>query len=177
MKKNTILYILLIFLIVVNGFFLFNYMGKGNGKNQLEPQRDKDFIVKELGFNKTQLAQFRENSVGHHETIMRLNDEVKILKDELFSNLTDNSISDVAIDSISDLVCEKEKELDKEVFSHFKMIQELSNDKQKEKFKIIIMDALRQGDQGNRPPPPNEEGHRSPPSEEKVGHRPPPHKD
>ncbi len=173
MKKNTILYVLLILLIVLNGFFLFNYMGKNDNKNQREPERDKDFIVKELGFNKTQLIEFEENSKGHHETIMRLNDEVKSLKDQLFSNLTDTTISNEATDSISDLICEKQKEMDKEVFSHFKMIQELSNDKQKEKFKIIIMDALRQGDRGNRPPPPNADGNRPPPPS-KEGHRPPP---
>ncbi|MCK8479469.1 hypothetical protein [Psychroserpens algicola] len=156
MKKNTILYVLLFFLIIVNGFFLFNYIGKGKSKKGHSKQKDKNFIVKELGFNEEQIAQFRENSVGHHETIVRLNDDVKNLKDELFSKLSEEAVSDAVIDSITSLICDKEKEKDKEVFSHFKMIQELSDDKQKEKFKMIIMDALRQGERGegggHRPP-------------------------
>ena len=139
-------------------------MGNNNSKNQREPQKDRDFIVKELGFDKSQLEQFREKSEGHHETMMRLSDDIRNLKDNLFDKLTDNSINDVTLDSISSLICEKEKQKDKEVFSHFKMIQDLSNVKQKEKFKIILKDALRRGDQGNRPPPHgNEEGHRPPP--------------
>ncbi len=164
MKKNTILYILLIFLIVVNGFFLFNYMGKPNDNIPNKSKRNRDFIVKELGFNKTQLAQFRENSKGHHETIMRLSDDIKELKDSLFETLSDDSINEATIDSISTLVCAKETEKEKETFYHFKMIRDIANDKQKEKFKSILMDALRQGDKGNRPPPLNrEEGHRPPP--------------
>jgi len=163
MKKNVILYVLLVFLIVVNGFFLFNYIGNNNARNINEPQRNRNFIVKELGFNKTQLDQFREKSKGHHISMMRLSDEIKDLKDELFGKLSDDFVDESVIDSISSLICEKEKIKEKEVFYHFKMIQELSNDTQKEKFKTIIMDALRQDDTGQRPPPRDGEGHRPPP--------------
>ncbi|WP_458629283.1 hypothetical protein [Winogradskyella sp. PC D3.3] len=163
MKKNVILYVLLVFLIVVNGFFLFNYIGNNSARNINEPQRNRNFIVKELGFNKTQLDQFREKSKGHHISMMRLSDEIKDLKDELFGKLSDDFVDETVIDSISSLICEKEKIKEKEVFYHFKMIQELSNDTQKEKFKTIIMDALRQDDQGQRPPPRDGEGHRPPP--------------
>ena len=164
MKKNIFLYILIGFLIIVNGFFLFNYMGKSNDNKPQDPQRNRDFIVKELGFNKTQLEQFREHSEDHHETMMQLSEEIRNLKDNLFDKLTDDSMNDATLDSISSLICEIEKQKDKEVFTHFKMIQDLCNDKQKEKFKIILKDALRQGDQGNRPPPRREgEGHRPPP--------------
>ena len=164
MKKNIFLYILIGFLIIVNGFFLFNYMGKSNDTKPQDPQRNRDFIVKELGFNKTQLEQFREHSEDHHETMMQLSEEIRNLKDNLFYKLTDDSMNDATLDSISSLICEIEKQKDKEVFTHFKMIQDLSNPKQKEKFKTILKDALRQGDQGNRPPPPNgKEGQRPPP--------------
>ena len=163
MKKNTILYVLLVFLFVVNGFFLFNYMGIRSENRPKEPQRNKSFIVKELGFNAAQLEQFNKKSKGHHETMIRLSDSIKALKDKLFSTLSDDSITEETIDSISSLICEKETEKEKEVFYHFKMIQDIANDQQKEKFNSILMDALRQGDHGNRPPPNGEEGHRPPP--------------
>ena len=44
---------------------------------------------------------------------------------------------------------------EKEIYYHFRMIRDIANDEQKEKFEGILLDALRQGDQGNRPPPPN----------------------
>lgn len=174
MKKNTILYILLIFLIVVNAFFLFNYMGKSNAENPKKSQRDRDFIVKELGFNEEQIAQFKENSKGHHEEIMSFSNDIKNLKDQLFNELSNDSIKKEILDSITSLIGEKEEKKQQEIFSHFKMIQELSNDKQKEKFKTIIMHALRGGERGNRPPPNRRDGRRPPPPEEGNGHRPPP---
>jgi hypothetical protein len=93
--------------------------------------------------------------------------------------LSQDSINETAIDSISSLICKKETEKEKEIFNHFRMIRDIANDKQKEKFESILMDALRQGDSGNRPPPPNGD-HRPPPPEEPKGidgpdgHRPPP---
>lgn len=164
MKKNTILYVLLVFLIIVNGFFLFNYIGKRSYKRPTESQRDKDFIVKELGFSEAQLERFYLKSAGHHPTMMRLSDDVKELKDDLFSKLSDNEINESTIDSLTALICEKETEKEKEIFYHFKMIRDIADEKQKEKFNKILMDALRRGDRGNRPPPPVKgEGHRPPP--------------
>ena len=164
MKKNTILYVLLIFLIIVNGFFLFNYLKGGNDNKRIEPKRNRDFIVKELNFDATQLEQFNVKSEEHHETMKRLSDEIKGLKDNLFPNLFDETINESVIDSLMSLICVKEKEQEKEIFYHFRAIQEIANDKQKEKFKTILMDALRQNDHGKRPPPPNgKDDHRWPP--------------
>jgi hypothetical protein len=179
MKKNTVLYILLLALIILNGFFLYNYLGRPGNNKPNEPQKNKDFIVKELGFNAIQLEEFNEKSKGHHEIIMRLSDNIRDLKDSLFGMLSQDSINETAIDSISSLICKKETEKEKEIFNHFRMIRDIANDKQKEKFESILMDALRQGDSGNRPPPPNGD-HRPPPPEEPKGidgpdgHRPPP---
>ncbi|MGB3608634.1 MAG: hypothetical protein WA775_15125 [Psychroserpens sp.] len=166
MNKNTILYTLIIFLIVVNGFFLFEYMAKKNDVRPHEPQRDKNFIVNELGFNAEQLERFNKNSEGHHETMMRLSDSIKDLKDKMFRALSDDSISESTVDSISSLICEKGKEKEKEVFYHFKMIKEISNDEQKEKFNSILLDALQKGNRGNRPPPKGADGRRPRPKKE-----------
>lgn len=175
MKKNTFLYILLFFLIVVNGFFLFNYIGVHNFNEPDESQREKNFIVKELGFNDRQLEEFNNKSKGHHETMTRFSEEVRVLKDQLFSTLTDDNVQVATVDSISALICDIETLKEKEVFYHFKMIQDIANDEQKEKFKSILKDALRRGDNENRPPPPSEaEGHRPPPPGDAEGHRPPP---
>lgn len=165
MKKNIVLYISLVFLIVVNAFFLFNYMGKGHGKKSKEQKGPGHFITKELGFNKSQLVQFEEVSKGHHETMMQLSDDIKDLKDELFNGLSDTSVDEVAIDSITTLIGKKAKLKELEVFGHFKKVQEICNTKQKEKFAAIIKDALhRAGGRGQRPPRRNgEKGHHPPP--------------
>ncbi|WP_407556829.1 hypothetical protein [Winogradskyella sp. 4-2091] len=164
MKKNTILYVLLIFLIVVNGFFLFNYIGKGHDEGPRESQQNKEFIIEELGFDASQIKQFREKSKGHHKTMMQMSDDVRKLKDQLFGTLSNDIVSEAKIDSISNLICEKEKEKEKEIFYHFKMIRDIANEEQREKFNNLLLDALRKGDRGNRPPPRDGiEEHRPPP--------------
>ncbi len=166
MKKNIILYVLLIFLIISNGFFVFNYIGKKYDRNPRDPQGNKNFIVKELGFNDAQLKQFEKRSKGHHQMIMELSDEMRVLKDELFDKLSDDSVTQITIDSMTSLIGQKAKQKDAEAFRHFKMIRDLCNEKQKEKFKIIIKDALHKGgEQGQMPPPPEGriEGRRPPP--------------
>ncbi|MFP4845713.1 Spy/CpxP family protein refolding chaperone [Winogradskyella sp. PE311] len=163
MKRNTVLYVLIIFLIIANGFFLFNYIGNNNHKGPETEGRDKEFLVKELNFNDAQLAEFREKSKDHREIMILYSDDIKRLKDELFSHLSNELVNDSVIDSITLLIGEKERQKDREVFNHFKMIQEICNNKQKEKFKVIIKDAMRQGERRQRPPRGNNNGQRPPP--------------
>lgn len=163
MKKNLLLYILLIFLIIVNGFFLFNYMGKTNAGKQSERQRPGDFIIKELGFNELQLEQFRALNHEHHRTMRHLSGDLKILKDDLFDELSISPTNDMLIDSMTSLIGKKQKERETEVFYHFKRIQEICNSSQKEKFEKIIIDALRRGGRKDKPPHRRDDKHRPPP--------------
>ena len=143
MTKNTILYVLLAFLFIANGFFLYDYLGK--------PDRDgprnnpEQFIVKELNFNADQMQEFKGLGKNHRERMMRLDQEQKQLKDQLFSKVSEKNINPLEINSIGSLIGENNKNKDLEVFNHFRSIQEICDNNQKEKFKRIIMDALHKG--------------------------------
>ena len=146
MKKKLPLYILLLFLIIMNGFFLYNYLGTDEGKEaQKGPKRPGNFLVKELGFDELQQEQFRALGKRHHQQMRGFDSDIRDLKDELFKGLSDDALKDVNVDSIAKLIGEKEAAKDIEVFKHFNSVQELCNDKQKEKFSKIIKDALRKG--------------------------------
>ena len=135
MTKNTILYVLLAFLIIANGFFLYDYLGK--------PDRDgprnnpEQFIVKELNFNADQMQEFKGLGKNHRERMMRLDQEQKQLKDQLFSKVSEKNINPLEIERISSLIGENNKNKDLEVFNHFRAIQEICNDSQKQKFMKI----------------------------------------
>tara|TARA_R110002050_G_scaffold4573_1_gene22045 strand:+ start:28692 stop:29186 length:495 start_codon:yes stop_codon:yes gene_type:complete len=152
MKKNLLLYILLLFLIIVNGFFLYNYLGNNEKEGFKEPIRPDEFLLKELKFDGAQQELFNELGKKHHHTMRGLSDGIKVLKDNLFKGLSDSSLSSINIDSIATLIGEKTKARDLEALRHFKSIQELCNDKQKEKFNKIISDALRKGARNQGPP-------------------------
>ncbi|WP_445956437.1 Spy/CpxP family protein refolding chaperone [Yeosuana sp.] len=158
MKKNLILYILLVFLVVVNGFFLFNYLGRPNmppgGESAGNPER---FIVKELNFNKTQIQEFDKLSEEHLKAMRDILDATKILKDKLLEEITDENAPNNEIDSIINLLSEQERKQESLRFYHLKAIQKICNEKQKQHFKTIINDVLHKGRMGDGPsesPPP-----------------------
>ncbi|WP_298496760.1 proline-rich domain-containing protein [uncultured Algibacter sp.] len=187
MKKNLLLYILLFFLIIVNAFFLFNYLGQGGNKEQNRPEKAGAFLIEELGFDKSQQEQFNSLEKNHHLNMRIISEDLRGLKDEFFKSLSDTSLKDVNIDSIALLIGRKEAAKDLEVYHYFNNVQELCNEKQKEIFSKIIDDALRGANRNQGPPPPNgrqegdrqlppggREGNRPPPPGERDGNRPPP---
>ncbi|TNJ45237.1 hypothetical protein KFZ70_07030 [Tamlana fucoidanivorans] len=153
MKKNIVLYILFLFLVIANGFFLYNYVGNNIDRKGKDMVRPGDFILKELQFSEEQMEALRMSSVGHHERMKRCSEELKRLKDLLFNTLSEQETNETKTDSIISLIGQVEMEKEKEAFSHFKTIQTLCNNKQKERFKRIINDALhKHGRQEQRPP-------------------------
>lgn len=173
MKKNIILYVLLIFLVIVNGFFLYNSIGQPDARGENGRQDPMSFIVKQLNFDDVQLEKMDLINEKHHSKMKRISDDLRDLKDSLFTKLSDKELNDETVDSITSLIGEKQKEREKEVFYHFKSIQDICSEKQIKKFETIIKDALRKGDddgQMSRRPegpngerPPNREGHQPPP--------------
>jgi len=148
MKKNIVLYVLLVFLIVVNGIFLFLFLNKSPRKGQ----NPEDFIIKELKFDKDQLNNFKQLSGEHHKKMRDLSKDIRELKDELFTKIRDTQVSDKTIDSITNLISNKEQIKDKLVFYHFRVLRAICNDKQKKRFDKIIKDGLHRGRGGIKPP-------------------------
>tara|TARA_R110002073_G_scaffold336451_1_gene533559 strand:- start:6809 stop:7294 length:486 start_codon:yes stop_codon:yes gene_type:complete len=160
----------------MNGFFLYNYLGIREKDVLNETIKPENFLVKELGLDDTQQEKLKALGEEHHQRMRGLSDELRGLKDELFLGLSDTSLKSINKDSIAGLIGEKESAKDLEVLRYFEQVQELCNDKQKEKFSEIIKDALRRGgrDQGpprgerseaNRPPHIGFDGNRPPPPE------------
>ncbi len=138
-------------------------MGNDSAGVKNKRQGPRDFIVKELGFNESQLERFRALNQRHHRTMRHLSEDIKELKDGLFDELSVSPTNDILIDSITSLIGERQKDKETEVFYHFKRIQEICNKKQKEKFKNIIIDALHKGRGKDKPPHRRGDEHRPPP--------------
>lgn len=154
MKKNLLLYILLGFLVIMNGFFLFKHFGLSNQNDHQRPARG-NFIAKQLDFDATQSQQFEKLDVEHREKMNVILDDIKVSKDVLFDKLSDEKSKTSEIDSLARIVANKEVKKELETFSFFKAVGEICNEKQKEQFKTIIKDALhRQGPPGQNGPPP-----------------------
>ncbi|WCO00653.1 Spy/CpxP family protein refolding chaperone [Psychroserpens ponticola] len=164
MKKNKLLYILLVFLVVVNGFFLFNYLGKPNFKR---PSGKQDgFIARELNFDEIQKQKFEALKAAHFKRIEVVLDEERKLKDDLFDRISNETINTFQIDSITNQIGKLAKLKDLETFNHFRDIQNICNESQKNQFEQILRHALHgkgkngqgppsnRGREGDMPPPP-----------------------
>ncbi|WP_111683923.1 Spy/CpxP family protein refolding chaperone [Winogradskyella tangerina] len=154
MKKQLPLYILILFLIIVNGFFLINHFGISDDGDFKGPKGPNNFISKRLDFNAEQTQQFEELEQKHRKTMRGISNEIRSSKEALFDQISNVEASDSKIDSITSVIGEFEKNKDLEVFRHFKAIYNICDDSQKAKFNSLVKDALHKG------PPPR--GRRSP---------------
>ncbi|MFI0428077.1 Spy/CpxP family protein refolding chaperone [Mariniflexile sp. HMF6888] len=161
MKKNAILYTLLVFLIIVNGFFLFNYIGTPVFKETNEQQDPDDFIARELQFNESQMQKMHMLSREHHHKIRQIHTSLRTLKNALFKNISVSPLNTSEIDSISNEIGFLEKERDIATFYNLREVYNLCNEKQKERFNEIVTEALHKvGEKKQRPPIPHEENGR-----------------
>ncbi len=153
MKKNLLLYIILIFLIVVNGFFLYKQFGTSEKRG---PQRSNsaNFISEQLQFDATQLEKFEELHGTHREKINTILRDIRASKDMLFDKASDKSVDSLEIEGLTTQIAKMEKAKGLETFRYFNAISRICNENQRERFRQIVKDGLRLQSprNGNRPP-------------------------
>ncbi|APX99805.1 hypothetical protein [Lacinutrix venerupis] len=140
MKKNTVLYVLLIVLIIMNGFFLFNYLGRPQHKGVKESSA---FIVKELNFDASQLEKFKQLEENHHFTMQKIGDGIKVNKDKLFTKITAPTIDRNKVDSLIIEISKADLLKEKELFNKLRGIYEICDENQKKRFSDILKKARR----------------------------------
>ena len=142
MKKNTLLYILLIVLLLANGFFIIKHFEDKPGHRGKTERGPNNFISRQLDFNESQIQQYKNLRLVHRESMKTYDDDIRVLKDEFFSNISDENVNKSEVDSIATLISEKEKQKEIEIFNHFREVRKICNDSQKERFSSIIKNAI-----------------------------------
>jgi protein CpxP len=147
MKKNTLLYILIILLIGFNGYFIATQFKKPLGN---KPGGPEVFIAKEFNFDEAQMAQFNVLMAPHDAKMKELGHQEKRLEDDLFELMFLEEVPQSAMDSILIEIGRSEQSRDTEVFNHFREVRKICNESQQKKFEKIVVGALHR----NGPPPP-----------------------
>lgn len=138
MKKNTLLYILLIVLVVMNGFFMFKIFGD---KHPPDPNPGM-FIAKELHFDEKQMNDFSKLNDVHHDAMRKTSRELKELKEALFNQLEAAEVNTAEVNDLTRRIGEKERQKDLKTFYHLKEVQKICTDEQRLRFNSIIQEAL-----------------------------------
>ena len=154
MKKQLPLYILLIFLVAFNGFFLVKYLGDSNDNDSRRPAGPGHFISERLNFSEVQNEQFNNLEVTHRQRMTSILEEIRTSKDALFDQISKANVDAAVVDSITTVIGNYEKKKDMEVFQHFRNIYDICDDHQKREFEKLVKEALHKGPppRGRRPP-------------------------
>lgn len=140
MKKNSILYLLIIVLFISNAIFVWLHFNK---HHQHEGHNPGSFIAKKLDFNASQMAKFNVLNEAHETKMKTLFNDTKSLKDKLFENLGNKNDTAQELEELTFKLGKKTALRAQITFSHFNQILKIcETEKQKEAFKTIIKKAM-----------------------------------
>lgn len=143
----------------------------------MEPPRDgpppegRTTLKEQLKLTDAQMEAIDKIRDAHISQIRKIKEDMKGLKDKLFSNLHNPDADTNSIKDITNQIGNYEARIDIITFDNFREVRKICTDEQKKKFDEIILDVLRMGP----PPDGRPEGRRGPPG--MPGDRPAPIRD
>ncbi len=163
--KNKLITYLVILLLVANSIAMGMYWWQQYSNNSLaanakDNQGASAFLKEKLGFDSTQLLAFQELQQNHRQAIRAVKDSMHFAKDQFFSLLEKDSVTEQELVDRASLAANKQIQLDRITFEFFKSVQALCRPDQKIIFREIIQEALRI--MGRPAPPPGGRGPRGP---------------
>lgn len=156
--KTKLLPILLLLLIVLNGFLIFMLIHKPH--QNIKSRQERNFLIEELQFSENQKDKFIDLDDLHRENMMSFENEIRKTKDILFNSFSDETIK---IDSLSTVIGTLQTKKELEVFRFFKSVRKICTAEQQEKFDKIINKAIKGGNQRPEQGPPSNGGMPPPP--------------
>ena len=109
----------------------------------------EDRLRDSIGFNKEQIATFKQLREEQMSNMGASFDEMRKAKDNLFKLLSDPNVNDSTINNAANVIAEKQKALDMRTFNHFKRVRALCTPEQQPKYDTMIQRMFRKM---NRPP-------------------------
>ncbi len=143
------------------------------------PPEGKAFLKEQLKLTDAQMEAIDKIRETHISQIRKIKEDMKGLKDKLFSNLKNPSADTNTIKDITTQIGNIEARVDIITFDNFREVRKICTDEQKKKFDEIILDVLRMGapegrPDGRRGPPGMRENGPPRPIRDGDGHRNPP---
>lgn len=127
MNKNKFYIVIIISLIVMNlALLIFLFLGK-------PPRHEKprEIVIHQLNFDKNQIAEYDKLIKKHRHDIMKLDDEIFALKDNLYKNLSTES---KANDSLINAISNKQVQVESVHYQHLLAIKKLCKPEQLEDY-------------------------------------------
>lgn len=155
--KTKLLPILLILLVLLNGFLIFMLINKPHERPS--PNQKGNFLTEQLHFSDKQKKNFRLLDNTHRKAMGNFNQEVRRNKDILFNSFSKKGFN---FDSIAKQIGSLEAKKEIEVYLFFSKVRTLCSEEQVKIFDNIVNKALRgkneRPQRGGRNHPPRKDG-------------------
>jgi protein CpxP len=145
-SKNKSLISIIIFLLIMNlamlvFFLVLNNQGQRNSHGH-DQNGISGLLQKEVGFTKEQLDTYQSLRKDHFDKVHALFDELRKTKTDFYNLIYTSQVSDSSVNGAADLIAEKQKKLDLNMFNYFKMVRNICTTDQLQKFDTTIKKVL-----------------------------------
>ena len=145
-RKNKLLVSIIIFLFITNFamlifFIVLDRSSQENSHNRYQKGMSA-MLKKKVGFTEQQLDTYQSLRKEQFDTIHTLFDELRKAKMDFYNLIYTSQVADSTVYKAADLIAEKQKELDLQMFKRFKMIRSICTPDQLPKFDTTIKKIL-----------------------------------
>jgi periplasmic protein CpxP/Spy len=145
-QKNRTLLVIIAVLVLTNiavlAYFLWYKHPEPTPANQ-ERNGISEILEKEVGFNSSQIAQYKALKDQQKQSIKPMFDDMRKMKDSLFGLLGAPLNDSVNVDRLTDNIAAKQKQIDLKTFYYFKTVRNLCTAEQLVKYDSAVIKVMR----------------------------------
>lgn len=143
-RNNKILVFIIAILLLSNVALLYFFLKKDKEKPKKTPREHMiSKLRKEVGFSDAQIATYEAMSDKHKETVQPLFDDLHTAKENFYKLLQQPAPPDSLVNSYLYQVGEKQKAVDKKIFSHFFSLKQVCTPEQLPKYDTVIQRVIK----------------------------------
>ncbi len=138
--KNKSLVSIIIFLLITNIAMVIFFLVLNSSSHR--PSRNQngmsEALQKEANFSKEQLDTYQSLRKNHFNKIHPLFDDLRKSKMDFYTLIYNPQVSDSSLNAAADLIAEKQKNLDMQMFKHFETVRNICTPDQLQKFDTVV---------------------------------------
>ena len=144
MKSSNKILVAAVVLLLIANIALVAFMMKGRSKAaEKKPKTDPaEVMYKELNMTEEQKKQHKLLKEEHFKNIKPLFDSVRAAKTAFYALLKDSTVTDSVLTLYGNHISEKQSEIDRRTFAHFKRLRNLFTTEQQPKFDLFVQKMM-----------------------------------
>ena len=144
--KNKSLVSIIIFLLITNIAMLVFFLVLNKPPQKEARGHDQNgmagMLQKEVGFSKDQIDTYLALRKDQMDSIHTLFDQLRKSKMDFYNMIYSSQVADSSLNKAADVIAERQKNLDLQMFDHFKKVRNICTPDQLQKFDSTIKKVL-----------------------------------